>query len=86
LLILKEVLKAKTNYKQSLMLRKTTRNFSVFSKLKDFMQAPIAIAKNTSGPTGEDHGTMPTTDLDFEATAQERVAIITQNSYEVHNY
>ncbi len=50
------------------------------------MQKPLAMTRNAQAPTGEDHGTMPTTDLDFEAVAQEKIAVVTNNSYEVHAY
>ena len=44
-----------------------------------------AIGRHHTGPTGEDNATFKNTNLDFEAVAQEKIAAITNNSYEVHN-
>lgn len=51
------------------MLRKTSSNFSMFTKLKNLIKPSVAVGKNILSPTGEDHGALPTSDLDFEAVA-----------------
>lgn len=46
----------------------------------------MALAKNSIEPTGEDHGTVTTTDLSFEAVAQEDIAMYTLKPYETNAY
>jgi len=41
----------------------------LFKKLTSYLKQPSAVVKNYLGPTGEDHGTVTTSDLDFEAVA-----------------
>lgn len=68
------------------MLRKIIKNkFGLYTSLKSIISAPIRNIKQNLAPTGDNPAPLTHSNLDFEEVAQEWIAGIVQNTFEVNN-
>ena len=52
-----------------MLTKQSRRTFGIYKQLKTFLAPARAIYRTSEAPTGEDHGTLMHSDLDFEAVA-----------------